>query len=86
MYHVQAAHYLQGTGADRFIFVAIEKVFPYNIGVYELNNDFIDLGYELQEKALFEISEANQSGIWKGYTDADEIQTLEPPHWAINND
>tara|TARA_B100000963_G_scaffold329548_1_gene318947 strand:- start:1937 stop:2743 length:807 start_codon:yes stop_codon:yes gene_type:complete len=86
MYHVQAAHYLQGTGADRFIFVAIEKVFPYNIGVYELNNDFIDLGYELQEKALFEISEANQSGIWKGYTDADGIQTLEPPHWAINND
>ena len=85
-YHLQAAHYLQGTGATNFIFVVIEKVFPYNIGVYELNNDFIDLGYELQEKALFEISEANQSGIWKGYTDADGIQTLEPPHWAINND
>ena len=37
-YHLQAAHYLQGTGATNFIFVVIEKVFPYNIGVYELDN------------------------------------------------
>jgi len=88
MYHVQAAHYLQGTGAERFIFIAVEKVFPYNIGIYELENDFIDLGYELQEKALLEISEATTTGIWSGYTDkcSDGIQTLEPPHWATNNE
>jgi len=88
MYHVQAAHYLQGTGADRFIFVAIEKVFPYNIGIYELDNDFIDLGYELQEQALLKISEATKTGLWRGYTDecTSGIQTLCPPYWLLNND
>ena len=41
-YFLQAAHYLQGTGAKRFIFVAVEKVFPYSVGVYELSPLFIE--------------------------------------------
>jgi hypothetical protein len=28
-YHTQAAHYLNGTFADRFVFVAVEKTYPY---------------------------------------------------------
>jgi len=86
-YHLQAAHYLQGTGAKRFIFVAIEKVFPYNIGIYELDNEFIDTGYELQEQALLKISEATQTGKWLGYTDTEPngIQTLDKPYWLNSN-
>jgi len=86
-YHLQAAHYLQGTGAKRFIFVAIEKVFPYNIGIYELDNEFIDTGYELQEQALLKISEATQTGKWVGYTDTEPngIQTLDKPYWLNSN-
>jgi len=88
-YHLQAAHYLQGTGATRFVFVVIEKVFPYNIGVYELDNEFLDNGYELQEQALLKVSEAVTSGKWLGYTDTetDGIQTLDKPYWlGTNND
>ena len=47
-YHLQAAHYLQATGAKRFIFVVVEKVFPYSVGIYELSPHFIERGYELQ--------------------------------------
>ena len=43
-YHLAAAHYLQGTGAKRFIFVAVEKVFPYSVGIYELSPHFIERG------------------------------------------
>ena len=87
-YHLQAAHYLQGTGATNFIFVVIEKVFPYNIGVYKLENEFLDYGYELQEQALLKISEAVTSGKWLGYTDAtkDGVITLDKPYWLSNYD
>ena len=85
-YHLQAAHYLQGTGATNFIFVVIEKVFPYNIGVYKLENEFLDVGYELQEQALFKVAEAQTSGKWLGYTDteSDGIITLDKPYWLSN--
>ena len=86
-YHLQAAHYLQGTGATRFVFVVIEKVFPYNIGVYELENEFLDNGYELQEQALLKVSEATKTGKWLGYTDTEPngIQTLDKPYWLNSN-
>jgi len=83
-YHLQAAHYLQGTGQKRFIFVAVEKVFPYSVGVYELSPHFIELGYQLQEKGLSDIKAAQESGIWAGYSDQEKngIKTLTPPRWA----
>ncbi len=83
-YHTYKAHYyLQGTGQKRFIFVAVEKVFPYSVGIYELSPHFIERGYELQEQALSDIKNAQESGIWAGYTDQapEGIKTLTPPKW-----
>ena len=82
-YHLAAAHYLQGTGAKRFIFIAVEKVFPYSVGIYQLSQSFINKGYELQEQTLQEILEATTTKQWRGYTNAcpDGIQTLTPPKW-----
>ena len=82
-YYLQAAHYLQGTGAKRFIFVAVEKVFPYSVGVYELSPHFIERGYELQEQILSDIEAAQESGIWEGYSnyEPEGIKTLTPPKW-----
>ena len=82
-YYLQAAHYLQGTGAKRFIFVAVEKVHPFSVGVYELSPHFIERGYELQEQTLSDIKVAQESGIWAGYTDQapEGIKTLTPPKW-----
>ena len=82
-YHLQAAHYLQGTGQKRFIFVAVEKVHPFSVGVYELSPHFIERGYELQEQTLSDIKNAQESSIWAGYTDQapEGIKTLTPPKW-----
>jgi len=82
-YHLQAAHYLQGTGAKRFIFVAVEKVFPYTVAVYELSGSFIEKGFQLQEQTLQQIKQAQESGIWAGHSDQepDGIKTLTPPKW-----
>ena len=83
-YHLQAAHYLQGTGAKRFIFVAVEKVFPYSVGVYELSPHFIERGYELQEKALSDIKvkpKSQASGLDIPDQAPEGIKTLTPPKW-----
>jgi len=82
-YHLQAAHYLQATGAKRFIFIAVEKVFPYSVGIYQLSPNFIEKGYELQKQTLHQILEASKTKFWRGYTNAspDGIQTLTPPSW-----
>jgi len=82
-YHLQAAHYLQATGAKRFIFIAVEKVFPYSVGIYQLSPNFIEKGYELQEQTLHQILEASKTKFWRGYTNASPngIQTLTPPSW-----
>ena len=53
-YHIQAAFYLDLTGARNFYFIAIEKEKPYMMGVYELAPEAIDLGREKYIKA-FEI-------------------------------
>ena len=69
--------------------VVIEKTFPYNIGIYDLSTEFLDHGYEIQEQALYKVSEAVTSGIWSGYTEKfkDHIQTLDKPHWlGYSND
>ena len=67
----------------RFIFVAVEKIFPYSVGIYELSPHFIERGYELQEQTLSDIKQAQESGIWKGYTnyEPEGIKTLTPPKW-----
>ena len=82
-YYLQAAHYLQGTGQKRFIFVAVEKAHPFSVGVYELSPHFIERGYELQEQTLSDIKQAQESGIWQGYSnfEPEGIKTLTPPKW-----
>jgi len=51
-YQIQAAHYLAGTLATRFIFVAVEKTAPYAIGVYELDTEALVHGNIARHNAL----------------------------------
>ena len=45
-YHRQAAYYLDGFGLHTFTIVAIEKKFPYNMGVYTLSPETVQKGRE----------------------------------------
>lgn len=51
-YYIQAAFYLELTGAKEFLFLVIEKTEPYLIGVYKLDTAALDLGRERIEKAI----------------------------------
>ena len=79
---MQQAHYLQSHIADRFIFLAVEKTYPYAVAVYELDADAVAVGKQLQQSNLQAIANCKDAQAWPGYTD--QIQTLSLPRWAQN--
>jgi len=82
-YQIQAAHYLAGTLATGFVFVAVEKTAPYAIGVYELNTEALIHGSIARHNALQIIQDCRAVNYYPGYTDG--IQTLQLPGWALKD-
>jgi len=82
-YSIQAAHYLAGTLATRFIFVAVEKTAPYAIGVYELDTEALIHGSIARHNALQILQDCKAVNDYPGYTDG--IQTLQLPGWALKD-
>ena len=82
-YHLQAAHYLEMSGMQRFVFVVVEREPPFQIGVYQLDDDAIAEGRYLRRKALDLIANCRVFNDWPGYTPL-EPQTLSLPSWAFN--
>ena len=82
-YHVQAAHYLAGLhGAERFVFIAVEKDPPYAVAVYELDHASMAAGRTMRDNALDVIATCKAADMWPGYGDTN-VQTLSLPSWAL---
>ena len=81
-YHVQQMHYLRGTNAARFIFIAVEKEYPFAVGVYELDNDACGVGEELRQRDMQRIKTCKQRDEWPGYSN--DISSLSLPPYATN--
>lgn len=80
-YHLQAAWYMQLTGAKEFYFVAVEKQAPYAHAVYRLDDDAIEHGKTLMSAAVALFGECNLYQKWPAYPAAP--QTLSLPKWAF---
>ena len=83
-YHVQQAHYMAGTFAERFVFIAVEKTYPYAVGVYELDATAMNVGYALRRNNLQTIADCRAINEWPGYSQG--IQNLSLPKWALNTE
>ena len=83
-YQLQAAHYLCGTLAKRFIFVAVEKSAPFATACYELDAQAMVHGSVSRHNALQRIQDCRAINEWPGYTDGG-IQTLQLPGWALKD-
>lgn len=86
MFHVSAAHYLNGVSnnsrpAQRFIFVVIEMVAPYAVAVFELGPQALQFGAQLTERAIELFAESIATDTWGGYSK--EIVEIELPNWAL---
>ncbi len=83
-YHQSAAHYMDGvevaTGERLpFAFVLVEKEPPYLVSVVELNEDALDIGRRLNDKAKATYRECFETDSWPGYPTTEPIAL---PAWA----
>lgn len=84
-YHQSAAHYIDGvkaaTGEELpFKFVLVEKAEPYLVSVVELDEEAINIGRALNDRAKRIYQECVATSTWPGYPAADPISL---PLWAI---
>lgn len=93
-YHLSAAMYLEGVNQceellketgyfsyNKFIFICVESAPPYLCAVYELGEEYLDIGKQLYRRAMLKLHKARQEEQMPGFP-SDEIRVLEPPGWA----
>ena len=81
-YHVQAAFYMDLTKAERFIFIAVEKEAPFNVELYELDNDAIERGRQEYLADIETLKKCKENGNFHGYTTDNKIHIISLPTWA----
>jgi hypothetical protein len=79
-YHVQAAMYCQLANVERFAFIAVEKVAPYAVAVYELSPTALQIGLSALNNALQLIAECEDRKEWPAYGALSQVIDL--PSWA----
>ena len=91
-YHLSAAMYLEGCNQckpllercghfafTKFIFICVENEPPYEVAVYELSKEFVELGKSLYRRAVKKLSEAREED-YPGYEE--DIRIITPPTYA----
>lgn len=84
-YDMQAAFYIDcgraaGLEIDGFIFIAVESAHPYAVGIYQLDDESIEIGRQKYQAALERYRECEAFDDWPGYSP--ELLTLTLPNWA----
>lgn len=83
-YFMSAAHYQDGvyelTGERLpFVFVNVEKTKPHLVSVIELDQDALDHGHRMLDRAKRIYRECTETGNWPGYAQYSKISL---PRWA----
>ena len=75
-YYLKAAHYLAGTQADLFCWVAIESTAPYNCALYWLNPEKVPYYLNRRADLLMQLNQCNETNQWPGYGLTPQSQLL----------
>lgn len=86
-YHIQAKFYSDVVGSKSFIFCAVEKEYPYMVGLYQLAPEALDFAGEKIKQALDIVKniEKYKRNVWIDDDLPDEIsiQTITLPTFAF---
>lgn len=88
-YHRQAAMYVDAvkalTGRWRpYYIVAVEKAEPFDVAVYEIGGDVLEIGRSQYTDNLRKVKDCRRTGIWPGVCSG--VQSLEMPHWFYTDE
>ncbi|TLD85803.1 PD-(D/E)XK nuclease-like domain-containing protein [Helicobacter sp. MIT 05-5294] len=83
-YHIQAAHYIAVTEIQRFVFVVLELVEPYMVGVYTLDSVSLDFGLDKVKEAIeiYKNLYKFKNNLYIDTQDYSKIKTLTLPNWV----
>ena len=83
-YHLQAKHYLNGIPqAKRFIFLVVQSEYPFDVGLWELDEEALQEGQNLSRSALDKIAECRLLDDWPSWCQTG-VQSLSLPRWAFS--
>jgi exodeoxyribonuclease VIII len=87
-YHKQGAFYLKlcrllGLPMEHFVFIVVEKVPPYAVAIYSLDDEAIRLGNLEIARDLAAVRECEASGKWPSF--GDEITNISLPAWMLKS-
>lgn len=86
-YHLQASFYAAGyesiTGEPLrdFLFLTVEKVRPYAVGAYRIEDQALEVGRQQYRAALRQWAECLEHDHWPAYSD--RIESISLPTWAL---
>ncbi len=89
-YHVQAALYLDGCSAvldhnfDTFIIIACEKYPPYELNIFQLDENTVQEGRSAYQLALHTLDQCQRSNRYPGY--GQQITPIALPSWAVKGE
>ena len=66
-YDRQAAFYVDLTGADRFLFIAVEKESPFAVAVYELSQQMLERARRDNDLDLRRLKMCMETDVWPAY-------------------
>tara|TARA_R100001509_G_scaffold30344_3_gene16255 strand:+ start:387 stop:1190 length:804 start_codon:yes stop_codon:yes gene_type:complete len=83
-YHLQAKHYLNGIPqAKHFIFLVVQSEYPYDVGLWKLDDDALKEGQVLSRSALNQIAQCRLLDDWPSWCQAG-VKSLSLPRWAYS--
>lgn len=86
-YFRQAAFYLKvadllGLDRESFVFIFVEKVPPYCVAVYQLDDLVIEAGHRVITRDLDLLRQCQESNTWPGYSA--ELESAGLPKWEMD--
>jgi len=84
-YDIQCAHYMAGANSisaieRKYVFIAIENVFPFCSRVFEAESAMVDVGTKRWRRCLNLLAKCYETGAWPGYPE--EADTIGLPEWV----
>lgn len=86
-YHCQAAWYLDGlrevqiSDDAAFLFIVQEKVAPYLVSIVQLDLEAIEIGRQLNRRAINLYADCYEGNSWPGYENT--VHTVSLPSWVV---
>jgi len=85
-YHVQDAFYsdmidyFEGQGGVEYVLLVVENVQPYDVAVYQLDDEFRKQGRQIYRDGISTLARCFQSDRWPGYPKVKQVLTA--PDWS----